>query len=87
MYYSFLDEYPSYSYFIIVRVGITGFKEYQEEIHVRTEGRVLIYTNHMEEVAIQDSNIIGSGDSMESAKYDSLKKEAYIIAGRLLEVL
>jgi len=87
MYYSLLDEYPSYSYFIIVRVGITGFKEYQEEIHVRTEGRVLIYTNHMEEVAIQDSNIIGSGDSMESAKDDSLKKEAYIIAGRLLEVL
>ncbi len=88
IYYDLLKTYPEYRYYAILRVGVTDFKQYRDEIYARTEGRVTIVSSSDErEIAVQDSYMVGSGHDSESASYDSLLREARIIAGRLLEEL
>ncbi len=88
IYYAVTEQYPSYRYLAIMRVGIVDFKEYQAEIYVRTDARVVIVNARSgEEVAVQDSYMVGSGGNYESALDNAFEKEARIIAGRLLEVL
>lgn len=86
MYYDLEETYPEYRYFAIMRVGLTEFKEYQDDIYARVESRVVIYDSlSKEDIAIQDSNILGVGKNSEEASNNAFEKQARIIAGHLLE--
>lgn len=88
IYYTLIEKYPQYKYFVIIRAGVVGFVATPTEIHARSDGRVAFYDKSSEEAfLIQDSYMVGCGEDYYSASENALEKEARIIAGRLLEEL
>lgn len=80
--------YQDYKYFIIIRSGIAGYITTEKEVAARADGRVAIFERGSEDsFLIQDSYMLGYGQSEEEAASNAFSNEARIIAGRLLQVL
>ncbi len=84
--YDLVEQYPNKRFFIVVRVGITDYRENNNSNYVRAEGDLILFDNEApDEIKIYPSSSVGYNPILKNAEDIALETEARMIAAQLLE--